>query len=171
MVLPPINIVARETFRQFADRLARSQTGGQLELNQDDPEADLKFGAFVDQSASRLEAETGKPKGNTFREIFDQAVGRAAGAAGRGALGAGRAVQEGFNTSIGPVIGDAAQAAGQAAGIIDTDSPEARLLDQYSAAGGSAVAQQFAPLLGAEQGIGGLTQLQYDPPAAPRAGA
>lgn len=92
MVSRPLNVDPQ--FLQFADAVAQQVSGGEGRLNLEDPDAVRKLFTHVDAQATELEAQTGEPKENLFRNFFDQTIGRAAGAAGRGALGAGRAIEE-----------------------------------------------------------------------------
>ena len=126
--------------RDLLDFAARSMSEGQLQLSQTDPDAAAKFNAFVSQQAADYEMQTGEPRENAFRSLFDRTIGRAAGAAGRGALGASRFVRDEvvppFVEPFRPLLEDE-----------EVVQPGLEALDAYSKTSGGLAAENLAPLL------------------------
>lgn len=95
-----------QDLQAIADQIAPGSTVA-------DPET---FAGFLAEQKAAFDQEEEK---RTFRDLFNQTIGRGIGAAGRGALGAGRFTQENVLSPIGEAVGLSAaptvQAAGQAA--------------------------------------------------------
>lgn len=128
--------------RDLLDFVAREMSSGQLRLSQTDPDAAARFNAFVSQQAADYEAQTGEPRENAFKSLFDRTVGRGIGAVGRGALGVGRFTAEGFAPqlrSFEPVLSDP-----------NIVAPTLGALDAYSKTSGGIAAESLAPLVSGE---------------------
>ena len=156
-------------FDQLRDELdlsVRSVTDNAFRLSTTDPQAPQKWLGFVEQETGALDQVTGAPTGSGLRSFFDQTVGRAIGATGRGALGTGRFAGEqagdlvgGIGRSFGPAETQLAAELGQAV----TESPAFQALDVAGRTGGSIAAENLAPLGGGIEQIANILTAPQTP--------
>lgn len=107
-----------------------------------------QFAQFLVARSQRISQQTGEPPDRVLNNLLS-AAGRVTGAVGRGALGAGRAVREGAEAGFAPLAQNLSQ---NVAPAIDTNSREAQIVDQVSAASaGVATETIVAPTLSGER--------------------
>ncbi len=138
--------------REELDLIVRGITDNAFRLGTTDVEAPQKFASFISTTTVQADEQQGKQPGTTFRQLFDETVGKAVGAVGRGALGAGRFIGESFEpvreAFASPFTTPEAQQALGEAGQVITEQPIVQALDVGARTGGAAVAEQTSPFLG-----------------------